>query len=115
LAKRSSKPPYCPDAGDVVWIDFDPQAGREISKRRPGLVLSPRIYNVSAELCVVCAMTSKRKGRRFEVVVADDSVVVADQIRTMSWRHRRAEFIHKAAPAVTADVRAKLKALLGIV
>jgi mRNA interferase MazF len=77
-------------------------------------VLSPRAYNSKSELCVVCAMTSRRRGYRFEVDLDDGGVVASDQIRNMSWKHRRAEFIRKAPEAVIADVRAKLRALLGI-
>jgi mRNA interferase MazF len=112
LATRSSKP-YCPDAGDVIWIDFAPRAGREIDKRRPALVLSPRNYNAKAELCVVGPLTSKRKGYTFEVTI-DGGAVLADQIRTLSWKERRSEYIRKAPAAVIAHVRAMLKALLGI-
>jgi mRNA interferase MazF len=88
-----------------------PQAGREIDKRRPALVLSPRVYNSKAEVCMVCPLTSKAKG--FEVAVPTGAVL-ADQVKSLSWRRRRAGVISKAPPAVTADVRAMLKALLGI-
>src|SRR5688572_32701405 len=59
--------PYCPEDGDVVWIDFDPQLGREQAGRRPAIVLSSRTYNSRAELCVVCAITNHAKGYPFEV------------------------------------------------
>jgi mRNA interferase MazF len=111
---RSSKPPYCPHADDIVWIDFMPRAGREIDKRRPALVLSPFDYNRKAELCVVCAVTSSRKGYPFEANLDDGGVVLVDQIRSMSWKIRRAAFIRKAPDVIAVDVRAKLKALLGI-
>jgi mRNA interferase MazF len=115
LATRSTrKSAYCPDTGDIVWIDFQPQAGREIDKRRPALVLSPRNYNRKAELCVVCALTASRKGYPFEVDLADGGVVLADQIKNLSWKARAAAFKNKAPATVVADVRIKLKALLGI-
>ena len=37
-----------PDRGDLVWLDFTPQAGHEQSGRRPGVVLSPSAYNAVA-------------------------------------------------------------------
>jgi len=98
----------------VIWINFMPQAGREIDKRRPALVLSPYAYNVKAELCVVCPITSRRKGYLFEVNLEDGGVVASDQVKSMSWKVRNAAFIRKAPVAVVAEVRAKLKALLGI-
>jgi mRNA interferase MazF len=98
----------------VIWIDFQPQAGREIDKRRPALVLSPRSYNAKAELCVVCALTSARKGYPFEVPLDDGGAVLADQIKSLSWRARRAALLRRAPAPVLSDVRARVKALLGI-
>jgi len=45
---------YVPDAGDIVWLDFDPQAGREQARRRPALVLTDQGYNRASGLVVVC-------------------------------------------------------------
>ena len=73
---------YVPDAGDIIWIDFDPQAGREQSKRRPALVLTDSKYNRASGLCVVCPLTSVRKGYPFEIPVVIDKIegaVLADQ------------------------------------
>jgi mRNA-degrading endonuclease toxin of MazEF toxin-antitoxin module len=41
--------PYVPDAGDIVWISFSPQAGHEQAGHRPAVVLSPAVYNASGE------------------------------------------------------------------
>ena len=110
MARKSSS---CPDAGDVIWLDFDPTVGREITKRHPALVLTAHAYNRKAGLCVVCALTSSRKGYPFEVGI-DGDMVLADQIRSLSWEACRAEFIRKAPAPVIAEVRAKLRALLGL-
>jgi len=53
---------YVPERGDLVWIDFDPQAGREQSGRRPALVLSPATYNRKVELGIFCPVTNQAKG-----------------------------------------------------
>jgi mRNA interferase MazF len=36
---------YVPDASEVVWLEFDPQAGHEQAGHRPALVISPASYN----------------------------------------------------------------------
>ena len=113
-AKRGS---YVPDAGDLMWLSFSPQAGREQAGRRPALVLSPRSYNGPAGLCVVCPVTSQVKDYPFEVALPDhlpvQGVVLADHAKSVDWRQRQAEHIG-IAPAETLDqVRAKLKPLLG--
>ena len=96
-----------PDRGDIVWIDFDPQAGREQARRRPALVLSPKAYNRKTSLCVLCPMTSRIKGYPFEVIVSETepSAVLADQVKSMDWKARRAKRKGRAAPAVLDEVQ----------
>ena len=119
-ATSSPKEPYCPDAGDVIWLQFDPQAGREQAGHRPALVLSPRSYNDRARLCVLCPITNQAKGYPFEVAMPDDGsaivggAVLADQVKSLSWRERNAEFACVASPEVIAEVKAKVKTLLGM-
>lgn len=111
-------PAYVPDAGDLVWLSFDPQAGREQRGRRPALVVSPRSYNQRAGLALMCPITSQVKGYPFEVSLAPDGavtgVVLADHIKSLDWRERRAEFAASVGDAVLGDVRARLRPLLGL-
>lgn len=106
---------YTPDTGDIVWLEFDPQAGHEQAGHRPALVLSPARYNGLRGMMICCPMTSRIKGYPFEVVIGENppSVVLADQIKSLDWRARRAVFKGKASAAVVAKVRALLDALIG--
>ena len=65
--------PYVPDAGDIVWISFSPQAGHEQAGHRPAVVLSPAAYNAKTSLMVCCPMTTQIKNYPFEVVVTGGS------------------------------------------
>ena len=105
---------YVPDAGDIVWLEFDPQAGHEQAGHRPALVLSPAKYNRMRGMMICCPMTSRIKGYPFEVVVSDapPSAVLADQIKSLDWRARRATFKEKVSPPVMAEVRALLLAII---
>jgi len=107
---------YCPDAGDIIWLDFNPQAGREQAGRRPALVLSPRRYNEIVRLCVVCPITNQSKGWRFEVALPQGhpvtGVILSDQVKSLSWSDRNSEFIAQCPSDVIADVRAKIKPLI---
>jgi mRNA interferase MazF len=109
---------YCPDEGDIIWLDFDPQKGHEQRGRRPALVLSPQAYNRRVGLCVLCPITTAVKGFPFEVPVPEEGVihgaVLSDQVKSLSWSERGSEFAEKASVEVMAHVRAKLKALLRI-
>jgi mRNA interferase MazF len=106
---------YVPEAGDIVWISFNPQAGREQAGHRPAVVLSPSAYNAKIGLMLCCPMTTRIKGYPFEVVIAGppSSVVLADQVKSLDWRQRRAKKKGSASPAELAEIRAKLRALLG--
>ena len=106
---------YCPDRGDIIWLDFNPQAGHEQAGRRPALVISPKIYNSKIGLCLLCPITSKVKGYQFEVVVSGliniKGVVLSDQLKSLDWRIRRAEFIAKASPEMVEEVIALIHTL----
>lgn len=108
---------YVPDAGDVVWLEFDPQAGHEQAGHRPALVISPAAYNVKAGLMVCCPLSTKIKGHPFEVVTQVEGVdcaVLSDQVKSLDWKVRRAKKKAVISAEVMLHVRAKLKALLQI-
>jgi mRNA interferase MazF len=106
---------YVPEAGEIVWLSFDPQAGREQAGHRPALVLSPAAYNAKTSLMVCCPMTTQIKNYPFEVVIAGTptSAVLADQVKSLDWRKRRATRKGTVSAAELADVRAKIRALIG--
>lgn len=109
---------YVPDAGDLVWLGFDPQAGHEQRGRRPALILSPRAYNAKARLAIACPITTHAKGYPFEVALPVDGkvtgVVLSDHVKSLDWNARRVEFAETAPVDVVTDVREKLRALLGL-
>ena len=114
-----SRNKYLPERGDLVWLEFDPQAGHEQRGLRPALVLSPLEYNRKVGLAVVCPLTTKIKGYPFEVKVADStegerpSVVLADQVRSVDWNARSARRFGRASPETLSQVTHKLAALIG--
>lgn len=106
---------YVPESGDVVWLEFDPQAGHEQSGHRPALVLSPARYNGKTGLMVCCPMSTKIKGYPFEVLTDVDGVssaILSDQVKSLDWKIRRATKKSTVSAEVMKHVRAKIKALL---
>ena len=107
---------YVPARGDLVWLQFDPQAGHEQRGRRPALVVSPHAYNAKVGLALLCPVTSRAKGYPFEVPLPEEGevtgVVLADQVKSLDWRVRRAERIEVASASVVAEVLARIHTLL---
>jgi mRNA interferase MazF len=108
-------PSYVPEAGDVVWINFDPQAGREQAGHRPAVVLSPALYNARTSLMICCPMTTQIKNYPFEVAISGPrpGAVLVDQVKSFDWRVRRARRKGAISATELAEVRAKLRALIG--
>jgi len=107
--------PYVPERGDIVWLQFDPQAGHEQAGHRPALVLSPATYNGRRGMMLCCPITSQVKGYPFEVGIVGlnaQGVVLADQIKCLDWRVRRAKKKGKASPLVVRETLNKLSTLL---
>ena len=108
---------FIPAQGDVVWIDFDPQAGHEQGGRRPALILSRKSYNHRANLAVLCPWTRQVKGYVFEVLVPSGhpvmGAILADQVKNMDWTIRNASYICTLPIAVVEQVVKKIVALIG--
>ena len=96
----SKRKPWVPDRQDVVWIDCNPQVGREMRDVHPFLVLSPRIFNEKTSLVIGLPMTTaeynsdnpfavavgKASGRRTDKT----SYVLCHQPKSFDWRLRKA-------------------------
>jgi mRNA interferase MazF len=102
--------------GDVVWLTLDPTQAHEQRGRRPALVLTPRLYNAKASLAVICPVTNQLKGYPFEVPIGGDpsltGVVLVDQVKSLDWLTRRADFMGRVDRPTLDAVRALLKTLL---
>jgi len=109
---------YCPERGDIVWLDFDPQSGHEQKGRRPAIVLSPKIYNSKTGLALFCPVTNQAKGYPFEVKLPANlrirGVIISDQIKSLDWKIRNAEFIVKAPENLLNEAINKFSTLVKI-
>jgi mRNA interferase MazF len=106
---------YTPDRGEVVWLSFDPQAGHEQAGHRLALVLSPKRYNQVTSLMLCCPLTTAIKGYPFEVQItvnATAGVALADQVKSLDWRARRAKKAAMVKPGIVDEVLGKIQALL---
>ncbi len=113
---RGEQDGWVPDRGDVIWLEFDPQAGREQAGRRPAVVLSPARYNAPTGRALCVPVTTKGKGYPFEVPLPADGpvqgVAFADQVKCLDWRARHARYVTALPPTVVAALLARTRLLL---
>ncbi len=107
---------YVPERGDLVWLQFNPQAGHEQSGKRPALVLSPRSYNSKVGLAIFCPVTSRVKGYPFEVILPEKmevaGAILTDQVKSLDWRARKAKKLGRLPHDLLKEVFAKIRPLL---
>jgi mRNA interferase MazF len=106
---------FVPKRGDVVWLNFEPQKGKEIQKTRPAVVLSPEKYNIKTSLALFAPITSKIKGYPFEVIIETEQIkgaVLCDQLRSMDWKVRGASKILSLDSRITDSILSRIKLLL---
>jgi len=109
------KSQYIPDKGDLVWLNFNPQSGHEQMGKRPAIVISPKEYNEKSGLALFCPITSKVKGYPFEVEINEKKiigVILSDQIKSLDWKIRNAEYITKIKFEIFQEVKEKLILLI---
>ncbi len=102
---------WAPDRGDVIWIDCNPQSGREMKDVHPLLVLSPKEFNVRTSIVIGLPMTTAAYNEtnpfavRFEGPTGAVSYVLTHQPKSFDWRARRAKAhpMKRAPEAVLAQ------------
>jgi len=107
---------FVPDRGDIIFLNFCPQSGREQAGVRPALVISPLIYNEKTNLCFCCPITKQIKNYPFEVPINGKNVsgvILADHIKNLDWVVRKAKFVEKSPPKVYKKVLQKIITLVG--
>ncbi|MBD2091175.1 endoribonuclease MazF [Microcoleus sp. FACHB-1515] len=113
---KSGSSTYIPARGDIVWLNFDPQTGREQRGHRPAIVISPLKYNKTTGLALFCPITSRAKGYPFEVALIEtmhtSGVVLVDQIKSLDWQHRDVRFAETAPRDLMDEVMARIEAFL---
>ena len=107
---------YVPERGDLVWLQFSPQAGHEQSGMRPALVVSSTAYNEKTGLAVFCPITNQIKGYPFEVLLPPrgkvTGAVLSDHVKNLDWKARKAKKIAVAPASVVQQVVERISALV---
>src|SRR4051795_12216431 len=114
-----SRHSWSPQAGEIVWVNFTPQAGHEQAGLRPALVISASKFNNRGSLICVCPITTKTKANPFEVELPaglkTKGYVLADQFRVIDWKQRKAKPAEPAPDTVLEHVRRNVGLILELV
>ena len=108
---------YIPSAGDIIWLNFDPQSGKGIQKRRPVLVVSESLFN-KLGFALVCPITSSQNQKNnpfcIEVDLNKTSYINVQQVRSYDWRSRNAEYMQRTSHETLEEAREILSAIAGL-
>ena len=109
-------PGIVPDAGDIVWLQFHQKPEARQNEHKPAVVLSAAVYNDATGMVLCCPLTIRIKGYPFEVDIPAGAgvlgVILSDQLRSLDWRERQAEYAGKVDVGTLDEVRSKLDAVL---
>ena len=106
---------YVPDRGDIIWLDFDPSAGKEIKGHHPAYVLSHKLLAHASGLAILAPITSTVRGSGFEVALDDKlkttGVVLVHQLGSVDFSVRNIKYIESA----TASMILKISAIAQVI
>ncbi len=110
---------YFPDAGDLVWTEFDPTLGREQSGRRPALVVSPAAFTRNTGFVIVCPITSRVRPFPTSAVLPSglpiSGEILVSHVRSLDTLARPVRPVGAAISSETAaEVRARLALVISI-
>ncbi len=107
---------YVPKRGDAVWLNFSPQIGHEQKGRLPAIVISPEKYNEKVGLLLACPITTRIKHYPFEIIIPQgcdvSGAILSDQVKSVDWRARDAEFICEVQEEAVDEVLRKLSTVV---
>jgi mRNA interferase MazF len=108
---------YLPDQGDLAWINFNPQVGREQAKNRPALILTASDFNATTGLLVVCPVTRTERPWRTRVRLVGTTTIgfiMIEQMKSLDWLVRGAAFIERVPQALLDDVKSRIMTMLDL-
>ncbi len=107
---------YIPERGDFMWLSFDPQAGHEQMGKRPALVISYGEFNRKMGFAFVCPISNTRRQNPIYIKIPDEEavtgVIMADQLRSLDFRARKASFMSKCPELLLQDMLRRIKPIL---
>lgn len=95
--------------GDIIKLNFNPQAGHEQSGRRPALVISNSSFTqITRTVAMVCPITNTNKNLPFHIKLNDKTkttgVILCDQAKIIDIQARNFEFVEEAPKDIVMEV-----------
>lgn len=105
-----------PDKGDLVYMNFNPQAGHEQAGRRPAIVLSPKSFNVATGFATVCPITNTTRDWPYEVELPEGlvfkGVILTDQQKNLDWNARSLSVEGQVPEEIADECIAKIRTFI---
>jgi mRNA interferase MazF len=99
---------YLPEQGDIILLEFDPQAGHEQKGRRPAIVVSNNIFNKFTKIAIVCPITNTDRGFPLHVPLDERTntigVIMCEQVKSLDISARNALLLEKAPKDIVAEI-----------
>ncbi|MDR0460281.1 MAG: type II toxin-antitoxin system PemK/MazF family toxin [Nitrososphaerota archaeon] len=101
--------------GDIVWVDFSPQAGHEQKGRRPALIVSNSYINKITRFrnVMLCPITNTQKKFPFHVDLDDrvetTGTIMCEQVKMLDANARNVKFIEKLPQDLLIQVLGMIK------
>lgn len=107
---------YIPKRGDFIRLNFDPQAGHEQMGSRPALVVSHTSFNRKMGFVFACPVSTTKRKNPFYVAIPTGrkvaGVIMADQLRSLDYRTRKAVFISKCPEELLLKVLMRIEPIM---
>jgi mRNA interferase MazF len=107
-----------PDAGDLVWLDFDTRTGHEQAGLRPAVILSSRYFNLRSSVAYACPISSKVKGYQFQIALPPGlpvhGAVLCEHMRSLDWRMRKATYVGRMPDDLLLQIRGVVRTIAEI-
>lgn len=99
---------YIPEQGDIITLDFNPQAGHEQKGHRPALVVSNHTFNRRTGIAIVCPITNTERHFPLHIPLGEKTsvtgVVMCEQVKSLDVTARNAVFKEKAPSDIVEEI-----------
>lgn len=103
-----------PKQGSIIWLDFGPTTGVEITKRRPALVFTNDAFQFRCKLVGVIPITSSDNGFPLHIPLRNcqtKGVLLCEHFKSLDYNARHWQFIEQVPDEIFEEVQEIMAAI----